>query len=80
MSRLPTSNDHTVDGSEIPRPTTWDGAKASVNNGIKTTVPSTGACPPQINRNPMAHSQGFVGSHLFLIKKLVEGFLIIMGI
>jgi len=25
---------HTVDGSEIPRPTTWDGAKTLVNNGI----------------------------------------------
>ena len=24
----------TVDGSEIPRPTTWDGAKTPVNNGI----------------------------------------------
>ena len=33
----------TVDGSEIPFPTTWDGAKALVNSGISTTVPSDGA-------------------------------------
>ena len=25
---------HTVDGSEIPRPTTWDGAENPVNDGI----------------------------------------------
>ena len=31
------SSSHTVDGSELPRPTTWHGAKTLVNNGISTT-------------------------------------------
>ena len=28
----------TVDGSEIPRPTTWDGAKTLVHNGMITHI------------------------------------------
>ena len=36
------SSSHTVDGSEIPRPTTWHGAKTLVNNGISTTNLTTG--------------------------------------
>ena len=32
----------TVDGSEIPFPTTWDVSQPPVNSGISTTCPSTG--------------------------------------
>ena len=32
----------TVDGSEIPFPTTWDVSQTPVNSGISTTCPSTG--------------------------------------
>ena len=43
MSSHPKLNKHTVDGSEIPFPTTvWVYPKPVVNNEISTTCPSTG--------------------------------------
>ena len=35
---------HTVDGSEIPRPTTWDGAKTLVNKGRNGSQPQLVSC------------------------------------